>query len=109
MAQGRSGVLRTSCSGLGTQATPKASLQQLKKTRMAVSQSKLQLKIKKCLLQLTAIFADTPSIFFQLLPFRFCHVLCARTFSIPSCLSHYKLTSQLVLARSTAAFIFCGR
>jgi len=31
MPQGRSGVLRTSCSGLGTQVTPKAPLRQLKK------------------------------------------------------------------------------
>jgi hypothetical protein len=35
-------------------------------------------------------------------------LVASRTFSIPSCLSHSKLTSQLVLARSMAAFIFCG-
>lgn len=58
-------MLRTSCSGLGTQATPKASLQQLKKTRMAVSQSKLQLKRKKCLLCLTATFAARTFHFFS--------------------------------------------
>ena len=35
-------------------------------------------------------------------------LVASRTFSIPSCLSHSKLTSQLVLARSTAALFFCG-
>ncbi len=35
-------------------------------------------------------------------------LVASRTFSIPSYLSHSKLTSQLVLARSMAAFIPCG-
>ena len=35
-------------------------------------------------------------------------LVASRTFSIPSYLSHYKLTSQLVLARSMAAFVPCG-
>jgi hypothetical protein len=36
-------------------------------------------------------------------------LVATRTFSIPSFLSYYKLTSQLVLARSAAALFFCGR
>jgi hypothetical protein len=35
-------------------------------------------------------------------------LVASRTFSIPSCLSHSKLTSQLVLARPPLAKIFCG-
>jgi len=35
-------------------------------------------------------------------------LVASRTFSIPSYLSHSKLTSQLVLARSMAALFFCG-
>jgi hypothetical protein len=35
-------------------------------------------------------------------------LVASRTFSIPSCLSHCKLTSQLVLARSPLAKIICG-
>lgn len=35
-------------------------------------------------------------------------LVATRTFSIPSFLTHYKLTSQLVLARSAAALKSCG-
>src|SRR5690606_1691900 len=58
MPQGRSGVLRTSCSGLGTQVTPKASLRQLKKYAHGREQKQTSdEKEKWCLLLLTAIFA----------------------------------------------------
>lgn len=75
---------------------------------MAVSQSKLQLKEVKRFLRLTAIFADTLAEALQKTSLRFCHALCASDVFIRSYLTHSKLTSQLVLARSLAAFIFCG-
>ncbi|MFM7856393.1 MAG: hypothetical protein ACKO96_31855 [Flammeovirgaceae bacterium] len=94
------------------QVTPKAPLQQLKKTRMAVSQSKSIEKINSGdLLCHTAIFADTRSIFFQPLPFPLlsCLVQLGRFDFIffPAGL-RTKLTSQLVLARSMAALVPCG-
>jgi hypothetical protein len=49
----------------GTQVTPKASLRQLKKYAHGREQKQTSVeKIKRCLLLLTAIFADTHSIFF---------------------------------------------
>ena len=47
-------------------------------------------------------------VLFFTLPFVPVTLVASRTFSIPSFLSHYKLTSQLVLARSMAALFFCG-
>ena len=47
-------------------------------------------------------------ILFFTLPLVAVTLVASRTFSIPSFLSHYKLTSQLVLARSLAALFFCG-
>ena len=46
--------------------------------------------------------------YFSHLPLVPVTLVASRTFSIPSFLSHYKLTSQLVLARSMAALFFCG-
>ncbi len=67
--------------GLGTQVTPKASLQQLKKTRMAVSKSKSIEKIKQWWFAFAHSHLCRHTIhFFQPLPFRFCHALCPQTF-----------------------------
>jgi hypothetical protein len=96
-------VLRTSCSGLGTQVTPKAAVGSLQSPRMAASQSKLQLKRKRCLLRLAAIFAGTPANGFakNLTPLLSCLVQLGRFDFIfyPAGL-RTKLTSQLVLARA---------
>lgn len=74
---------------------------------VAVCQSKLQLKRKMCLLRHTAT-VDLMNIYFTYFHYAFVMPCVPRTFSIPSFLSHSKLTSQLVLARSVAAFVPCG-
>ena len=55
------------------------------------------------LLCLTATLADTRSNFFHLPPLSFVMACVPRTVAIRSYLTHWQLTSQLVLARSAAA------
>jgi len=79
MPQGRSGVPGTSCSGLGTQVTPNASLQQLKKSRNGREQKQTSVEKNK------AVFAFAhhhflPThvpYFFKCFRFAYCHALCA--------------------------------
>jgi hypothetical protein len=58
MPQGQSGVLRTFGWWVLTKGHAKSCSGPCPSPRMAASQSKLQLKKKRCLLRLAAIFAD---------------------------------------------------
>lgn len=78
---------------------------------VAVCQSKLQLKRKMCLLRHTAT-VDLMNIYFTYFHYAFVMPCVPRTlhsfgqsFLLPSVIA---LTSQLVLARSVAAFVPCG-
>ena len=71
-------MLRTSCSGLGTQVTPNASLRQLKKSRMAVSQCKAveELTEELCISSQPSLPTRIPY-FFNCFRSAYCHALCA--------------------------------
>lgn len=105
-------MLRTSCSGLAAQATPKAALftspcfraftrQHLKSRAWPCRKATRWKFFKGLLLCATAIFADTRAELFkswlvQLLQLGFvhrsacCHALCSSDAAIPSCLSHWQ-------------------